>query len=83
MQTYRFKNKTTGTEWDKFMKIAELDDYVKENDCTIQVSAPQIISGTGEQRLKTDEGFKDRMREIKKHAGKGTPDNPVTIGDSI
>ena len=29
MPTYKFKNKTTGVEWEKEMKIAKLDDYVK------------------------------------------------------
>ena len=69
MPTYQFKNKTTGVEWDKFMKIAELDDYVKDNDCTIQVSAPQIIGTTGDVLSKTTDAFKDRMKDIKKTAG--------------
>ena len=77
MPTYQFKNKTTGVEWEKEMKIAELDDYVKENDCSIVVSAPLIISGHGEGRLKTDEGFKDRMRDIHKHAGKHSKINEI------
>ena len=78
MPTYRFKNKTTGVEWDKEMKIAKLDDYVKENDCSIIVQAPQIISGTGECRLKTTDAFNDRLKEIKKKAG-----SKATIGNSI
>jgi len=78
MPTYTFKNKTTGVEWDKFMKISELDDYVKENDCTIQVGTPQIISGTGEARLKNSDGWNDKMKEMHKRAGKRS-----TMGDSI
>ena len=78
MPTYRFKNKTTGVEWEKEMKIAELDDYVKENDCSIVISAPQIISGHGEGRLKTTDAFNDRLKEIKKKAG-----SKATIGNSI
>ena len=78
MPTYRFKNKTTGVEWEKEMKIAELDDYVKENDCSIVISAPRIISGHGEGRLKTTDAFNDRLKEIKKKAGRKS-----TIGDSI
>ncbi len=42
MPTYTFKNKTTGVEWDKEMRIAELDDYVKENDCSTVISAPMM-----------------------------------------
>ena len=78
MPTYQFKNKTTGVEWEKEMRIAELDDYVKENDCSIVISAPRIISGHGEGRLKTTDAFNDRLKEIKKKAGRKS-----TIGDSI
>ena len=78
MPTYQFKNKTTGVEWNKEMKIAELDDYVKENDCSIVVSAPQIISGRGELRHKHSDGFNDKLKEIHKRAGKKS-----TMGDTI
>ena len=78
MPTYQFKNKTTGVEWEKEMKIAELDDYVKENDCSIVISAPRIISGHGEGRLKTTDAFNDKLKEIKKKAGRKS-----TIGNSI
>ena len=78
MPTYKFKNKTTGVEWEKEMKIAKLDDYVKENDCSIVVSEPRIISGHGENRLKTTDAFNDRLKEIKKTAGRRS-----TIGDTI
>ena len=83
MPTYTFKSKTTGEEWDDEMSHTKLDAYYIEYNCTQIIGATTVISGTGEMRLKTDEGFKDRMREIKKAAGKGTPTNPVTIGDSI
>ena len=78
MPTYKFKNKTTGVEWEKEMKIAELDDYVKENDCSIVVSAPRIISGHGENRLKTTDAFNDRLKEIHKTAGRHS-----TMSDTI
>ena len=78
MPTYRFKNKTTGVEWEKEMKISELDDYVKENDCSIVVSAPQIISGRGSLRSKHSDGFNDRLKEIHKGAGKHS-----TMSDTI
>ena len=78
MPTYQFKNKTTGVEWEKEMRMSELDDYVKENNCSIVVSAPQIISGRGELRHKHSDGFNDKLKEIKKIAGKHS-----TIGDSI
>ena len=78
MPTYKFKNKTTGVEWEKEMKMSELDDYVKENDCSIIISAPQIISGRGELRHKHSDGFNDRLKEIHKTAGKHS-----TMSDTI
>ena len=65
MPTYTFKNNTTGVEWEKFMRIAELDDYVKENDCSIVVSAPMIVSQTGDNiDAKTDAGWKETLAKI-------------------
>ena len=78
MPTYQFRNKTTGVEWEKEMKMSELDDYKKENDCSIVVSAPRIISGHGEGRLKTTNAFNDRLKEMHKHAGRHS-----TMSDSI
>ena len=65
MPTYTFKNKITGVEWDKEMRIAELDDYVKENGCSIVISAPMIISQTGDNiDAKTDSGWKETLSKI-------------------
>jgi hypothetical protein len=65
MPTYTFKNKITGVEWDKEMRVAELDDYVKENDCSIVISAPMIISQTGDNiDAKTDAGWKETLAKI-------------------
>jgi hypothetical protein len=65
MPTYTFKNKITGLEWDKEMRVAELDDYVKENDCSIVISAPMIISQTGDNiDAKTDVGWKETLSKI-------------------
>ena len=83
MPTYRFKNKTTGEEWEEMMSHSKLDAYYKEHNCDQVIQAPQIISGHGEARLKTTDAFNDNLKEIKKKAGKGTKENPVTIGDSI
>ena len=65
MPTYTFKNKITGVEWDKEMRVAELDDYVKKNDCSIVISAPMIISQTGDNiDAKTDGGWKETLAKI-------------------
>ena len=75
MPTYTFKNKTTGVEWDKEMRIAELDDYVKENDCSIVISAPMIVSQTGDNiDAKTDSGWKETLAKI----SEAHPDSELT-----
>ena len=65
MPTYTFKNKTTGVEWDKEMRISELDTYTEENDCSIVISAPMIVSQTGDNiDAKTDSGWKETLAKI-------------------
>jgi hypothetical protein len=78
MPTYTFKSKKTGKEWDDTIRIAELDAYYIEHDCDQVIGAVKIISGHGEGRLKTTDAFNDRLKEIKKKAGKHS-----TISDSI
>ena len=70
MPTYKFKNKTTGIEWEKEMKMSELDDYKEENNCSIVIGVPTVVSGVKSLWSQTDDGFKDRMSEINKNAGK-------------
>ena len=65
MPTYTFKNKTTGVEWDKEMRISELDTSTEENDCSIVISAPMIVSSTGDNiDAKTDGGWKETLAKI-------------------
>ena len=78
MPTYRFKNKITGVEWEKEMKMSELDNYKKENNCSIIIGTPATISGRGELRHKHSDGFNDRLKEIHKTAGKHS-----TMSDTI
>ncbi|MBI33579.1 MAG: hypothetical protein CMD98_06905 [Gammaproteobacteria bacterium] len=71
MPTYCFKNKTTGVEWEKEMKMSEVDDYVKENDCSIIVQTPNfaIKHGDGkgkDQYARADGDFRDRMKNLRK-----------------
>jgi len=78
MPTYTFKSNKTGKEWDDTMSYTKLDDYYKEHDCQQVIGIPQQIISHGEIKLKTDDGFNDRLKEIKKTAGRNS-----TISDSI
>ena len=71
MPTYRFINKDTGQEHEEFLKISELDTYLKENPNLEQLinGAPAITSGRGNG--KPDQGFRDLLRTMKKKHSKG------------
>ena len=71
MPTYRFINKDTGQEHEEFMKISELDLYLKENPNLTQTinGAPALTSARGQG--KPDQGFRDLLKEMKKKHSKG------------
>jgi hypothetical protein len=70
MPTYIFKSNKTGEEWEDTMSWKKLDEYYKKHDCQqIFTKMPAVVSGVGNLFAKTDDGFKDRMKEIKKGAG--------------
>jgi len=65
MPTYTFQNNTTGVEWEKFMRMSEVDDYKKENDCSIIITGVNIASGQGDNiDAKTDAGWKETLAKI-------------------
>ena len=65
MPTYTFRNKTTGVEWDKFMKISELDDYKEENNCSTVITGVNLATGHGDNiDAKTDAGWKETLSKI-------------------
>ncbi len=65
MPTYTFRNKTTGVEWDKFMKISELDDYKEENNCSTVITEVKRATGHGDNiDAKTDAGWNETLSKI-------------------
>jgi hypothetical protein len=71
MPTYKFLNNETGEEFEEFMTISALDDYLKENSNLTQLvnGAPMIASGRGIG--KPDQGFRDLLKDMKKKHSKG------------
>ena len=58
MPTYIFRNKTTGVEWEKHMRMSELDTYKEENNAEIMIKTVNIASGQGDNiDAKTDAGW--------------------------
>ena len=65
MPTYDFRDKTTGVEWEKHMRISELDAYKEENNAEIIIKTVNIASGQGDNiDAKTDSGWKDVLSKI-------------------
>lgn len=71
MPTYRFLNNETGDEFEEFMMISQLDEYLKINPNLTQLvnGAPMISSGRG--MAKPEDGFRDLLKDIKKRNSKG------------
>ena len=62
MPTYRFKNMTTGEEYDEFMSMGERENYLKTHPTIAQVPMPVAFVGDHIMGVgpKNDEGFKNK-----------------------
>ena len=71
MPTYTLRKLSSDEVWtvnipyDELKKILEDDDIVKE------LSTPKIVTGVGSLHSKVPDGFKDKLKQIKKGSGKG------------
>jgi hypothetical protein len=71
MPTYTFRNNETGEEFDDFMSMSSLDEYLKTNPhlTTVINGAPALVSGRA--MGKPDNGFRDLLKDMKKTHSKG------------
>lgn len=67
MPTYTFRDKTTGHTFDRWMKMSEREQYLKDNP-TIEpmLTAPNVSISDGKK--KPDDGFIDLMKNIRQKA---------------
>jgi hypothetical protein len=66
MPYYTIINKHTKETREELMSISEMEQFEKDNpDFEILCGAPRVAYSTG-TKIKTDNEFKDRLREIKK-----------------
>ena len=67
MPTYRFKNMTTGEEFEEFMSISKKETYLKRH-ATITQLPPDTVNFVGDHIMgvgpKNDGGFNERMSQI-------------------
>jgi hypothetical protein len=74
MPTYEFRNKKTGKVFEEMMTMAEFDIFKKDNPHLEPVPhAPKIVSGVMGAR-RSDDNFKDVLRNIKHNHPKATFD---------
>jgi hypothetical protein len=73
MPIYTFKNLNTGDEFTTVMSMTEREEYLKANPDIQQqlIAAPAIGDSIRMGLVKPDNGFRDRLREIKKAHSKG------------
>ena len=73
MPTYTFINTETGDVVTEIMSIKEREKFLKKNPHYQQqiVSAPAIGDSIKMGLRKPDDGFRDRLREIKKTHSRG------------
>ena len=77
MPSYTLRNIKTKEERDVFCSYTELQDLLKEDPTLVQkLTTPKIVSGVGSLLSKTDDGWKDHLREIKKGSGR---DNTIKV----
>jgi hypothetical protein len=71
MPTYKFLNNDTGEEFEEFMTISALDEYLKNNSNLTQLvnGAPMIHSGRGMK--KPEDGFRDLLKDMKRKSSGG------------
>lgn len=73
MPSYTFKDTETGEQFTTVMSMAEREEFLSANPHMQQVihSAPSIGDTIRMGMRKPDDGFRDRLREIKKAHSKG------------
>lgn len=86
MPSYTFLNTDNGETFTVIMSISEREEYLKANPHINQqiVSAPSLGDPIRLGLKKPDDGFRDRLKEIKKHHSKGITKSTVnTFGLAI
>lgn len=73
MPTYTFRNRDNGEIEEHFMSIHELDEFVSDNPHLKKlIDSPGVTYAAP----KVPDGFKDRLKEIKKNAPGATFEIP-------
>ena len=63
MPTYRFRNKTTGEEFDEMVKMDDKEQYMKDNNLESVITGLNMVHQTG-TTLPVDDGFREVQDKI-------------------
>lgn len=71
MPTYTFRHKHTNEEQTHVLSFSEREKFLEDNPSWEQiVSSPKIVSGVKSALRMTDDGWKERLKQIDKAAGR-------------
>ena len=71
MPSYTLRRISTGEEWDVNCSFHELAPMLEDDDVIKVLSTPKIVTGVGSLHSKVPDGFKDRLKQMKKTSGRG------------
>ena len=71
MPTYTLRNKKTKEIEEHFVSIARMKEMKNEGYEVVHLTPPSDLGHTDGMLSKTDDSWKDMLKTIKKHSGKG------------
>ena len=71
MPIYTLRKLSTEEEWEVNVTYDELTQILEDEDIVKVLSTPKIVTGVGSLHSKVPDGFKDKLKEIKKGSGRG------------
>ena len=76
MPTYTFINDITNEEKNLVMTMSERESFLSDNpEWKQKLVFPKIVTHVGGTLKQTSDGWKDHLKNIKKHSGKGNTIN--------
>jgi len=70
MPIYTLRKLSTEEEWEVNVTYDELKQILEDDDIVKVLSVPKIVTGVGSLHGKVPDGFKDKLKQIKKGSGK-------------
>ena len=71
MPTYTLRKLSSDEVWTVNIPYEELKLILEDDDIVKELSTPKIVTGVGSLHSKVPDGFKDKLKRIKKGSGKG------------